>query len=248
MPWTATCTDPSQHAQLWEQSVAAMVTKAYIKKNGPAWNQTDYEKAMKSIHDNTATDENQKIKLARERHGAPLAMIYDCSICEKRGLCSEETPVTLDDIRRISGHLGISWKAFYMEKIMTEPSLSTGCLRLTRHGSCIFLHQERHCTIEKVRPMHCHFRPCPMKTQTTEEMDALFLGSGTVEEQFRHQVAMAVTREYVSECGTEYRKGHMVRSLKKIDEIVVSSSELKKFCKRIARFRYVDDTLKIQET
>ena len=248
MPWTATYTDPSQRAQLWEQSVASMVTKAYIRKNGPAWNQTDYDKAIKGINDNTVTNENQKIKLARERRGAVLAMIYDCSTCEKRGLYSEETPVTLDDIRRVSAYLGISWKAFFSKKIMNESSLSTGCLRLVRQGECIFLNQERHCAIKEVRPMHCRFRPCPIKTKTSEEMDALFLGAGTVEEQFRHQVAMAVTREYVSECGTSYRKSNMKKYLKKMDKIVVDSSELKNFCKQVAQFRYVDDTLEILET
>ena len=247
MPWTATCTDPSQRAQLWEQSIASMVTKAYIKENGPEWNQTGYEKAIKSINDNIVTDENQKIKLARETKGAVLAMIYDCSECENRGRYSEETPVTLDDIRRISAYLGISWKTFFNDKIMTAPSLSIDCLKLVRQGRCTFFSRERHCMIEEVRPMHCRFRPCPVKTKTREEMDALFLGSGTVKEQFRHQVAMAVTREYVFENGTSYRKSAIKKKLKKMDRIVADSSELKNFCKLVARFRYVDDTLEIRE-
>lgn len=78
-------------------------------------------------------------------------------------------------------------------------------------------------------------------------MDALFLGSGTVKEQFRHQVAMAVTREYVFENGTSYRKSAIKKKLKKMDRIVADSSELKNFCKLVARFRYVDDTLEILE-
>ena len=44
MPWTATCSDPSQRVKLWEQSVASVVTKAYIRNNGPSWNRPDYEK------------------------------------------------------------------------------------------------------------------------------------------------------------------------------------------------------------
>jgi Fe-S-cluster containining protein len=243
MPWTATCIDPSQRIKLWEQSVASMVTKAYIRNNGSAWNRTDYDKAIKTIYNNIVTDKNQRIKLAREIHGEVLAMIYDCSTCEKRGLCSEETPITLDDVRRISSYLGISRKAFFSKNIMDEPSVRTGCLRLIRDGNCVFFDQERHCTIEEVRPMHCRFRPCPMKTQTSEEMDALFLGSGTVEEQFRHQVAMSITREYVIDFGTSYRKKMIDTCLNKIDKISVDSSELKKFCSRIASFRYVDDTL-----
>ena len=37
------------------------------------------------------------------------------------------------------------------------------------------------------------------------------------------------------------------KKLKKMDRIMADSSELKKFCKQIAPFRYVDDTLEILE-
>ena len=102
LPWTATCTDPAQRAELWEQSGAAMMTKAYI-------------------------------------------------------------------------------------------SVNTGGFKLRRSDHCIFFYPDKHCTIKEVRPMHCRFTPCPHKTESDEVMGCLFLGSGRVEEQFRHQVALAMT-------------------------------------------------------
>lgn len=76
MFWTAICIDPSQLIKLWEQSVASIVTKAYVRNNCPAWNWTDYDKAIRTISDNIVTEKNQKIKLAREIHGEVLAMAF----------------------------------------------------------------------------------------------------------------------------------------------------------------------------
>lgn len=245
LPWTATCTDPAARASLWEQSIAAAITRAYINSNGATWNGADYYKAILSIYDNVVVGERQKIKLARDEKGAPLAMIYDCSQCERRGKCARETPITLDDIRRITARLGLGWKAFFREKIESQPSVSTGGLKLIRDEHCIFFDQERHCTIEEVRPMHCRFTPCPQKTKTDSIMDCLFLGSGTVEEQFRHQVALAITRQYVAECGTRYNRHVVGELLGRIDFLASDLAELREFCKKIAPYRYVDDTLTI---
>jgi Fe-S-cluster containining protein len=245
LPWTATCSHPAARAELWEQSIAAAVTKAYIKKNGVTWNDGDYEKAISGICDNIAVNDRQKIKMAKNKNGAPLVMIYDCSLCPERGMWAKETPITLDDIRRITAHCGLTWKAFFQEKIDSEPSKSTGCLKLVRRGHCVFFHRERHCTIKEVRPMHCRFTPCPKKTQTADMMDSLYLGSETVEEQFRHQVAMALTRQYVAEYGARYNKYAIKNHLKATDRLVSDRSELETFCKKIAPYRYVDDTLPV---
>ena len=245
LPWTATCTEPAMRADLWEQSMAAMVTKAYIRTNGATWNEANYYRAILSIYDNVVVSDSQKIKLAKNLDGTPVAMIYDCSQCEKQCTYAKETPVTLDDIRRITVRLGLSWKTFFREKIDLQPSVKTGCLKLIRGEHCIFFDFKRHCTIAEVRPMHCRFTPCPRKTETHEMMDCLFLGSGTVEEQFRHQVALAITRQYVAECGTKYNK-HLVREmLGQIDRIAGNHTELEQFCQEIAPYRYVDDTLMI---
>jgi hypothetical protein len=98
--------------------------------------------------------------------------------------------------------------------------------------------------VKTVKPFHCRFIPCPMRIRTSEMMDALYLESRTVEEQFPHQ---AVTRDYVFRCGARYLKRDMEQSLAKIDKLTAGASELKGFCKQISRFRYVGDTLLILE-
>ena len=139
-------------------------------------------------------------------------------------------------------------EGFFRDKIASEASRHTSGLKLIRHKRCIFFHPEKHCTIKKVRPMHCRFTPCPAKTDSREMAEALFLGSSTVEEQFRHQVAMAVTRQYVNECGVIYNKHAVKKLIKTMDHLVSEHSELEAFCKKIAPYRYVDDTLVIQKS
>ena len=41
MPWAVTCASPETRSVMWEQSVAAALTRAYIRKNGTAWNEPD---------------------------------------------------------------------------------------------------------------------------------------------------------------------------------------------------------------
>lgn len=242
MPWTATCRTPSQRARLWEQSMAVMVTRAYLEKNGPLWNETDYRAALGGIFENIQIRETQKLKLARDPEGNPLAMIYDCSRCEKRGAWARETPVTLDDVRRISEHLEIGLETFFDRFIAPETSRHTGGLKLKRDTHCIFFDPEEHCRIREAKPMHCRFTPCPKRTTSPEMMDALYLGSGTVDEQFRHQVAIAFTREYVRQFGIRYDRDGFSGSMNQIDRPTGPAFELTAFCKQIARYRYVDDT------
>lgn len=104
-------------------------------------------------------------------------MIYDCSQCENRGACARETLITLDDIRRISDFLGKTWGEFFRTYIAPEISAESRSLKLKRNGRCIFFHPEKKCSIEKVKPFHCRFTPCPIRTKTPEMMDALYLGS-----------------------------------------------------------------------
>ncbi len=74
------------------------------------------------------------------------------------------------------------------------------------------------------------------------------MGSGRVEEPFRHQVALAMTREYVAESGVTYNKHLVKKLLRTIDRLASDRSEIDKFCEKIAPYRYVDDTLLILKT
>jgi len=246
IPWTVTCTSDSARAELWEQSISASISKAYIKDHGPKWNDAAYHKAILSIYENIVVRDSQTIKLARDINKTPVGMIYDCSSCSQRGVCAVETPVTLDDIRRISQCIGIGWKAFFNRNIDTKPSVNTGGLKLVRNGHCVFFDPEKHCAIEHIRPMHCRFTPCPSKVNSEEHYSCLFLGSGTVEQQFRHQVALTMTRQYVAEHGATFNKKGVRKTLEVIDRLVGDHRALEEFCFNIAPYRYVDDTIQLK--
>lgn len=241
MSWTAACRQPSQRNALWEQSVAVMLTRAYIEKNQAVWNETDYRAALGSVCGSIPIRESQKLKLARDQKGRPMAMLYDCARCEKMGMRASETPVTLDDIRRISDHLKMRAQTFFRDYVDPAPSALTGGLKLKRGRNCVFFDPGVHCRIKAVRPLHCRFTPCPERASSEEMMNALFLGSGTVEEQYRHQVAMALTRNYVDQCGGGYIEKHYLRALVEIDTPEDASFDFVEFCRQIAKYRYVDD-------
>jgi len=242
LPWTSHYTQDSNRAKLWEQSVSTTVTKAYIEKNGIHWNSSDYYKAILSIRENTVDCENKKIKLSKDEDGTPIAMIYDCNKCKTRGECAHETIVTIDDINRIMSYLGISGEDFFRTKISPEISAHTEVFKLNRDCQCIFVNRDNRCSIEEVRPMHCRFIPCPQRVESNETVDCLYLGSGTIEEQFRHQVALSITRQYIGECGTSFNKEIFEKLLNMVEHIVSNNLELENFSRGIAPYRYVDDT------
>jgi hypothetical protein len=69
------------------------------------------------------------------------------------------------------------------------------------------------------------------------------LGTGSIEEQFQHQVAIAVTHEYIDEHGFTCNPSAIEDKLDKYHYYVSNKTGFKEFCKRIANYRYVDDTL-----
>lgn len=248
MPWTATCKTQAQREKLWEQTVAAKITKTYIEKNGLDWNKKDYNKALRSIMDNIKLRETQKLKLGRSESGQPVGILYDCSQCKNKGACAHETIITLNDIRRICDQRAVSWKRFFDVYISPEISSVTGTLKLKRDQHCILYDpQKEGCTFEEIKPFHCRFTPCPNRTESAEMMNALFLGSGTLEEQYIHQVSLAITRAYVKRYKTDYNKHSVNQALKKIDQMINDSTKKETFFQKISKFRYVNDTLIIDE-
>lgn len=213
--------------------MAIMVTKAYAGDYGTAWNEAAYHKAISSI----LISDTQTLKLAMGPNNIPMAMINDCSECETQGACAVETPITLDDIQCMVRNLGISWQVFFGEKIDPLPSTMTSGLKLIR---------DKHCTIRETRAMHCRFTPCPGRVQNKEAITCFYLGSGTVEEQFRHQISLDITRQYVRECGIKYDKAAVTKALQVIDRLFEDRAALEDFCNSIAPFRYVDDTLPLR--
>ena len=58
-------------------------------------------------------------------------------------------------------------------------------------------------------------------------------------------MAIAVTRQYVSDSGTAYRKHYVKEALETIDRLVNDQAKFEEFCRNIASYRYVDDTLSV---
>ncbi|MBA7512675.1 hypothetical protein ES705_04683 [subsurface metagenome] len=238
--WPASCIQPDCQIGLWDYSIARKLTKAYRDKNGINWNEEDYLNVLRNFRENSSNKGLNRVKLSRDVNGAPFAIIYDCSKCKMRGTQAVETPVTIDDIVRIIRHLNMDGKSFFQEKISTHLSSHTGCFKLIRKKFCIFHGKDGHCTIKQVRPMHCHFNPCPIRVKNAGMMDQLYLGSGTIEQQFRHQVALTLTREYIDQYGIEYNINAFRQTLKRVDGLSSNRLELQAFNKKLGLYRYIE--------
>ena len=226
----------------WIQSVAATVTRTYIDRHHTAWHDADFHRSLENIYKNIPLRKTQTLKLGRNENGHAVSMVYDCSRCNKRGTQAKETPVTVNDIRRIADFLDLSHDLFFKQYIAEHPSYLTGGLKLKRKAHCVFFDPEHHCRVKSVRPLHCRFTPCPKQTKNPADASSLFLGTGSMADQLRHQVALTVTREYTARWGTAYHKTPFQQALQQFSGLVRDKSVRHQLCGQIAPFRYIDDT------
>lgn len=246
LPWTSTCHDDASRIQVWRQSLAVAITRAYIERNGVIFNDESFKLAISSIEQQSGCDRQCNVKLSQDNDGNPMAMIYCCDECQRRKETSRETPVTLHDIESMRKLLQISPEEFFTSYVDRKVATDSGVLRLKRSHHCVLLGQNMKCMVEKSRPMHCRFTPCPMRTEQPELMDRFYLGSGTLEEQFIHQIALDQTRKYLSKNGTGYHQAEYTAFLSRIMSRSEDKELFQQFCKWIAPYRYLEDTLSVR--
>ena len=76
---------------------------------------------------------------------------------------------------------------------------------------------------------------------TEETCEQYFIGSGTVLEQFRLQVATSVTRQYIAQCGTELNEGLFTRSIRMIDDLSTRPEYYRDFLEAVRDVRYINE-------
>lgn len=242
MEWTSQCIDYEDKIKLWEQSVASRLTLKYIEKNGSEWNETDFLHSLTSIYDNILIDKNQKLKLAKTEDKQAIGLKYNCETCNKRGECATETIVTIIDIKKIVEFKDISWGKFFKDFLEKKLSKKSGTYKLKRNNHCVFFDEEKHCLLGDNKPNHCNLTPCPGKVKDPGIYNCFYLGAGTVEEQFKHQVAIALTKNYIIKNGFGYNKKEIEGVINQWNNLVTNKQQFKDFCRQIANYRYVDDT------
>ena len=242
MPWTANCMRPSDRSALREQSVAAAVTRSYVRKHGTRWHEGAYRRAVEFIEGNVKMHVIGSLRQAGAEDGIPMTLLYDCRGCRSRVDCAREVPVTLDDMRRLKDFLEVGWGALFRNVVETEEDGKTGCFKLARGRHCVFFDEAAGCLVAAARPMQCQFAPCLDRTDTARTADWLLIGSRTVFKRFRHQAAMTLTRRYIEQNGVEYVRDHIERSLKELDRRVLNPTALERFRRLTAPFRYMNDS------
>jgi len=234
---------PARKDLLWAVVVGKMITAKYIQKHGTQWHPTDFSKALNAIYGNIKTSIHENLKLARHiQTKVPICMLYNCRDCAQRGQCAAETPVTLLDINRIVTTTSYDWPDIFSQKLQKQPSNYQKIFKLKRDSQCVFFNaRKKGCTIESVKPYHCRFTPCPLKTKDRNEFLSYLRGEGSVTDQFIHQQAMQVTRSYIGQYGIHYYPEPVEAALAEIEASIQNETKLLKFCDKIDDARFIKD-------
>ncbi len=232
------CHGSSRALEHYEHSIAAEVTRVYIATVGAQWNEDQFHRAIKKIREAAVPEGDRKVRVARNCDGSQFGLSYDCSQCDDRGTHADETPVTLLDIDRISSFLKMPVRQFFEDKIERSHSRATGTLMFKRPRHCIFFDAQEHCTILPVQPMHCRFTCCPKMDLSEDLRSRLYLGSGSLVEQYEHQVALSITRNYVERCQTTYNQQAYDELLGECRRLSTDDAAFQVFQADIAPYRY----------
>ncbi|MDY6930480.1 MAG: YkgJ family cysteine cluster protein [Halobacteriota archaeon] len=241
--WISSCTDSNPDFELLEFSVAIELTKAFISRNKGGWNEAEYSSAIHDLKKRVTEIRSKKVFLTRDSAGRPIIKTFDCDSCDAFESDEVEIPVTLEDIKRIINHLNLDGKTFFDEYLSSKPSKITGGLKLNGGRNCVFRYKEDNgCEIDKFRPIYCRFTLCPAQIYTNKTIQRKYSGFGTIEEQFKSQVALSFTREYVSQCGTKFNAAIFDEKLERIERLSSIDSKQKSYCMKLGLYNKVRGT------
>ena len=242
--WGAVYNNVEGHADLLQMIHARTVTATYIARNGSSYNPADYAICMTDLAALIAGTEDDRIKVAKDEDGETVAMTYNCNSCTARDSCCNHAAATLDDVRVAAEAAGQHIAAFWHEHISNAPSpLDANMLTFQKsdRGKCEYLEVTTHrCGLGDNQPRNCAFAPCP-KLSTATTYEQYFVGSGSVYDQYRLQVATSVTRQYMSQCGTEFHQRFYDRCIGMIEELSSKPEYYRDFLEAVRDHRYVNE-------
>lgn len=241
-PWSLVFGNREGLAFIVERSIAQEVTADYVNKHGCAWDETGYRGALAEIQHRIERAQAGETRGARLPNDESAFIMFDCRACAARPSCCKDRPLTIVDIRAIAQHLGEPMRECFERYVSPEAREEASgllTLRCADSGPCIFLDPgSLECTIEDARPMHCRFAPCPAIVQDPDAAERYLLGAGTLRQQFMHSIAGAVTRHYVTECGSAYNEAAFGKYLAVFDRLISDPVQFDEFRTSIAPYRF----------
>ena len=244
-PWSLVFDNPEGLAFIVARSIAEEATEEYVRKHGAAWDEADYQEALAAIKRRVEESAKQTQRGARLADDSCAFIMFDCPACPLRASCCKDRPLTLDDVRAISDHLALTPRQCFERVVSTElkdDALGALSLNATEEGHCTFLDPAtRRCTLDDVRPLHCRLIACPAIVREPDIAERYFLGAGTLADQFRYSVALAVTRHYVAEYGRSYNEDGFAKSLLLFEHVMADHGQFQDFCTSITPFRYENE-------
>lgn len=228
--WRELYLSSAPYEVFWESSMAQNHTEIYIQNFGTTWNEEGYFKILHDLKKYIIVKDGEKIAVARQEDGTPIALKYNCRNC-RITRCPVETEITLKDIERISNKRGITLSEAFKTSVSKDPTSPQGGLKLKKtsdNSHCIYCSAKdiRSCTIYDFRPAYCKLAPCRTKIASRQMWVNFFYAGGTLTEQWEFEVSTAITRAYVREMGTKYNRAGFRQFMRKID-VTIKNRELK---------------------
>ncbi len=248
--WGTVYNNVEGHADLQQMIHARTVTTTYITRNGSNYNPADYAVCMADLAALLGGTQDDRIKVAKDDEGQTVAMTYNCNKCTARENCCNHAAATLDDIAKAAHACKQTVAAFWDAHVSDEPNpldVNTFTFKQSSDGKCEFLDPATHrCGLGGDQPSNCAFSPCP-KLSTAKTFEQYFIGSGSVHDQFRLQVATSVTRQYLSQCGTSFNERFFERCMGMIEELSSNPEYYSDFLEAVRAHRYIneDDELNV---
>jgi len=226
VPWSVTPTSLPDPEAAWQHRVAMEITKTYVYKHGTTFHQGDYVAGLAAIERNAGNDPNA----GRNPPYAYVAAAGGTS-CPYGADSYSETTLTLDDIERIAEALEIGIDDFFAE-FLDDSRGTAGLFRLGGNGHCVFLEENDRCRIENAKPFHCrHASEATGHDQSVR--DHVFAGRSTIQEIYRHQLAVNITRHYIDDVGLAYDYNAFRRAMGRLEWLASDQRELIRFWERL---------------
>lgn len=242
--WGTVYNNVEGHADLLRMIHARTVTGTYIARNGSNYNPTDYAICMADLTKLIAGCEDDRIKVAKDDAGQTVAMTYNCKKCTTRENCCNHAAVTLDDIQTAVQSMNKPLAEFWQEFVADAPHPQNPHVltyKQAENGKCGFLDAPPHrCRLGESQPAQCAFAPCP-KLSTEKTYEQYFIGSGSVYDQYRAQVATSVTRQYIQQCGAKLNERFFGRCIGMIEDLSTRAEYYKDFLEAVRAVRYINE-------
>ncbi len=172
-----------------------------------------------------ASSRNSLRQKSRQSREIPLLMDYRCKQCGR--CCHQDIPITIYDVHRIAVEMRIDDRQAFERCVADQvaPRVGIFAMRKADGGACVFLDDQKQCTIHSFKPRVCSFFPCPDILKVDKDLwEQLYLSSAPYEIFWEHAMAENHTKRYIEKYGTQWNAEGYYQTLNELKHYIVTEA------------------------